>query len=52
MQVPSKLLFRIVRGRARLNRLSEEYGRGDRRVRAYDKKLQKLITEAQRGIAG
>lgn len=50
MQIPAKLWFQIERGKARLNQLAEMYGRGDRRVLAYDRKLQKKIVEAQRGM--
>ena len=45
----TNILFLIARGRARLTRLAKMYGRDDRRVHAYDKKLQKLICQAYKG---
>jgi hypothetical protein len=45
----TNILFLIARGRARLARLAKMYGRDDRRVHAYDKKLQKLICQAYKG---
>lgn len=48
----NKNKFLIARGMARLVKLAQKYGRDDPRVRAYDKKLHRLIVEEQREMMG